>query len=53
MKKAMLRQKGTAMLLAPGMLAMTADCGEEPIHFDALDASGMLRQALAWANGAD
>lgn len=48
MKKAMLKQKGTAMLLA-----MTADCGEEPIHFDALDASGMLWQALAWANGAD
>lgn len=46
MKGARLRQ-GAALLLA-----MAAGCREDPTHFDDLDASRMLQEALAGANGA-
>ena len=45
MKGARLRQ-GAALLLA-----MAADCREAPTHFDDLDASRMLQEALAGASG--
>ena len=45
MKGARLRQ-GAALLLA-----MAAGCREAPTHFDDLDASRMLQEALAGASG--
>ena len=45
MKGARLRQ-GAALLLA-----MAAGCREDPTHFDDLDASRMLQEALAGASG--
>lgn len=52
MKGAKLR-KGAAILLALGMLAMAAGCGEDSTHFNDLDASRMLQEALTWSNDAN